>query len=237
MKNFSRRYINTEEKTNTRKALLFILSTIACLALLYFIGIPALGKIASFVSSMKGNDKISSTDTTPPPPPKFKPFPAFSNNSDITLNGNTEAGSTVKLTLNGIENEALSDNNGGFTFNISLQDGINTFAALAIDQAGNQSQKTDDYQITLDKKSPDLEIKSPNDGASFYGSSQRQITITGISEPDTNITINDRIISVDDEGSFQYTTTLNEGSNSFNIKSSDQAGNTIEKSITLNFSP
>lgn len=237
MGTFSRRYINTEEKSNTRKAILFISLTIAALALLYFFGIPALGKLASFVSSMKGNNKISSTDTTPPPPPKFKPFTGYSNNPNITLYGNTEAGATVKLTLNGAESEVLSDNGGGFTFNITLESGTNTFAALAIDQAGNQSQKTEDYQITFDKDVPDLEIKSPNDGTSFYGSTQRQVTISGVTEPEANVTINDRIISVDDEGIFQYTTTLNEGSNSFNIKSSDQAGNTIEKSITLNFSP
>lgn len=237
MGSFSRRYINTEEKKNTKKAILFIVLTIASLALLYFLGIPALGKLAAFVSSMKGNNKINSTDTTPPPPPKFRTFPSFSNNPNITLNGNTEAGTTVKLTLNGAESEVLSDNGGLFTFNITLDSGVNTFAAIAVDQAGNLSQKTDDYQITFDKEPPELEIKSPNDGTSYYGSSQRQITITGTTETEANITINDRIISVDDEGIFQYTTTLNEGGNNFNIKSTDQAGNTTEKSITLSFSP
>jgi hypothetical protein len=49
--------------------------------------------------------------------------------------------------------------------------------------------------------------------------------------------INDRIVSVDDSGTFQYTTTLNDGANTFAVKSTDQAGNTTEKDITLNFNP
>ncbi|HCC08850.1 TPA: hypothetical protein DEP81_02600, partial [Candidatus Woesebacteria bacterium] len=124
---------------------------------------------------------------------------------------------------------------GQFSFGVTLQDGINTFAATATDQSGNQSQKSDDHQITFDKKTPDLEITSPSDGSSYFGSNQRQITITGKTETDAKVTINDRIISVDDSGIFQYTTTLNEGSNTFNVKSTDQAGNTTEKNISLNF--
>lgn len=238
MRKFSRRFANTEERSNQRRAVLYIFLTIAALALLYFLGIPALGKLTAFVSSLKGsNNKITSSDITPPPPPKFRNFPEFTNQQNLTLNGNTEAGATVKLTFDGTPQEVLSDNNGQFSFNVALQDGTNTFAATAVDQSGNQSQKSDDFQITFDKKVPDLEITSPGDGSSFFGSSQRQVTIQGKTEVDAGVTINDRIISVDDLGVFQYTTTLNEGANTFSVKSTDKAGNTTEKNITLNFTP
>lgn len=238
MRKFTRRFANTEERSNQRRAVLYIFSTITAFALLYFLGIPALGKLTAFVSSLKGNNnKISSSDVTPPPPPKFRNFPEFTNQQNLTLNGNTEAGATVKLTFDGTPQEVLSDNNGQFSFNIALQDGTNTFAATAVDQSGNQSQKTDDFQITFDKKVPDLEITSPGDSSSFFGSNQRQVTIQGKTEVDAGVTINDRIISVDDLGGFQYTTTLNEGANTFVVKSTDKAGNTTEKNLTLNFTP
>ena len=236
MKKFTRRFINSEERKNTRSATFYILLTIAAIAILYFIGIPALRRLASLVSSLRGNNnKISNSDFTPPPPPKFKYFPEFTNQQTLTLTGNTESGASVKLTFNGSPQEVLADNDGQFSFGVTLQDGINTFAATATDQSGNQSQKSDDHQITFDKKTPDLEITSPSDGSSYFGSNQRQITITGKTETDAKVTINDRIISVDDSGIFQYTTTLNEGSNTFNVKSTDQAGNTTEKNISLNF--
>lgn len=231
-----RKFVNTEEIKNRRNAIFYIFLTIAAILILYFLGIPALGRLTSIVSSIKNKDnKITSSDITPPPPPKFKNFSEFSNQENQTLYGNTEAGATVKLTFNGTNQETLADNDGQFSFNVTLKDGTNTFAATATDQAGNQSQKSNDYQITFDKKSPDLEITSPNDGSSFFGSTQRQLTIQGKTEIESEVTINDRIISVDDAGIFQYTTTLNEGANIFNIKSKDKAGNVTEKNITVNF--
>lgn len=237
MKRYPGKLISTENKKNTRGAVFYIILTIAVILAIYFLGIPALGRLTSFVSSMKGNDKkISSSDITPPPPPKFKNFPEFTNQTTLSLSGNTEAGSTVKLIFNGIPSEVISDSDGQFSFTVDLQNGINTFAATATDQSGNQSQKSEDYKITFDNKAPELTVSSPNDGSSFFGSNQRQVTIQGQTEPDASVTINDRIIFVDDTGNFQYTTTLNEGSNNFNIKATDKAGNTTEKTISLNFS-
>ena len=233
-----RKYISTEQTKNQKRAFFYIFLTIIVILALYFVGIPLLSKIATFVSSLKGNNsQISNSDITPPPPPKFKNFPEYTNQQEISLSGNTEAGTTVKITFNGQDKEALSDASGQFSFNFVLENDTNTFAAIAIDQSGNQSQKTNDFQITYDKKPPEMEIKSPNDGSSFYGSAQRQVTVEGTTEADASVTINNRIISVDDDGLFQYTTTLSEGSNTFNIKASDLAGNLTEKNIVLNFNP
>jgi hypothetical protein len=237
MTRFTRKFINTEERKNRRSIISYVFFTIVVISLLYFLGIPILGKLTVLVSSLKGNNNISSSDITPPPPPKFKNFPLYSNQQNFGLYGNSESGATVKLVFNGVSQESLVDNAGQFSFNVTLQDGINTFAATTMDQSGNQSQKTEDYQITYDKKVPDLEISSPSDNSNFFGSNQRQITIQGTTETESAVTVNDRIISVDESGFFQYTTTLNEGVNTFNIKSSDRAGNTTEKSLTLNFTP
>lgn len=238
MRRYLNRFANTEQKKNQQRAVLYLLLTIVAIAALYFVGIPALSKIATFVSSLKkANSEIGSSDITPPPPPKFKSFPEFTNQQEITISGNAESGATVKITFNGADYEMLSDGSGQFSYNASLENGANTFAAIAIDQSGNQSQKTDDYQIVFDNKSPDLKIISPNDGSSFYGSTQRQVTIEGTTEAEASVTINDRIISVEDDGTFQYTTTLSEGSNTFNIKVTDQAGNLVEKNVSFSFSP
>ncbi len=238
MKRYLKRFAGTEQKTNQKKAFFYLFLTVVTVIVLYFLGIPALSKLTTLVSSFKNsNSKIDSSDITPPPPPKFKSFSEFTNQKETTLSGTAESGSTVKITFNGIDQEMLSDGNGQFSFNISLENGVNTFAAIAIDQSGNQSQKTNDYQITFDNKMPDMEIVSPNDGSSFFGSTQRQVTIEGTTEVEASVTINGRIISVEDDGSFQYTTTLSDGSNTFNIKAFDQAGNLTEKNIVFNFSP
>jgi hypothetical protein len=237
MQRFYSRFASEEGK-NLRMAIVFILLTIATLVLLVFVGIPVLGKVTAFVSDLRGGGKaITKSDTTPPAPPKFNTFPDFTSQPSLTLTGNTEPGATVKLTFGSTETETLAGKDGGFSFNLTLTNGENTFSAVAEDAAGNESKKTQDYKITFDNKPPALAINSPTDGSSFFGSSQRQITIQGATDSNCQVVINDRLITVDDNGNFQYTTTLSDGANQFTVKSTDQAGNTTEKGITLNFTP
>jgi len=230
------RLSSVEERRNIRKAVLFVFLTIGALTLLFFVGIPLLGKFAAFVSDLAKSDKaITSDDKTPPAPPRFNTFPDFTNQDKVNLTGTTEPGTTVKLTFNGDGQEALSDKDGNFSFNLDLAAGDNLFTAIAVDPAGNLSQQTKDFKIVYDNKPPDLTIDSPPDGSQFFGSKQRQVTIQGTTEIQSQITINDRVVVVDDDGKFQFTTTLSEGENKFTVKSVDAAGNTTEKVLTLSF--
>ncbi|KKU08995.1 MAG: Polymorphic outer membrane protein [Candidatus Woesebacteria bacterium GW2011_GWB1_45_5] len=225
------RLASVEERRNVRKAAIFVLLTIAAVILLFFIGIPALGKFAGFVSDLAKSDKpIASQDKTPPAPPRFNSFPDFTNQEGVVISGDTESGATVKLTFNGSGEEALADRDGHFSFNLKHQP-----------RRGKQTweEYLTEIQPTLAftfKKSPDLTIDSPAPGAQFFGTKQRQVTIQGTSESGVGITVNERILSVDDMGKFQYTTTLNDGENKFLFKATDSAGNTTESELVLNFS-
>lgn len=237
MRNYSRLQ-SVEEKRNVRSAVFFIFLTIAAIVLLFFYGIPTLGRFAAFVSDLgKSGKSISVNDHTPPAPPKFDYINNFTNQQSSSLSGVTEAGATVKLIFNGNLQEVLADKDGKFLFNLQLDNGTNTYSAVAVDTAGNVSQKTQGYTITFDNKPPNLAIDSPSDGSQFFGSNQRQVTIKGSTDQNDQVTINDRVVAVDDGGKFQYTTSLNDGDNKFAIKAVDQAGNSTEKNITLNFTP
>ena len=229
---------SVEERRNLRKTILFVVLTTAALILLLFVGIPLFGRLTVFISDLRGGNKtISQNDTIPPGPPKFNIFPAFTNQQTVNLSGTSEPGSTVKFTFNGNPQETLTDKDGNFTFNLQLKDGDNVFSAIAVDQSGNVSLKSKDGKITFDNKNPALSITSPTDGTSLFGSSQRQVTIQGTTEVGCQVMINDRVVTVDDVGNFQFTTTLIDGANTFTIKSTDQAGNSTDKNITLNFAP
>jgi hypothetical protein len=233
--NYSR-LASVEERKNKKSAVLFIVLTVAALILLFFLGIPALGNFAAFVSEIgKSTKPITSSDNTPPAPPKFDSFPDYTNEKEFTLSGNTEPGATIKLTFNGNEQDGLADNGGKFHFSLGLTSGENTFSATTVDSSGNTSQSPAEGKVVYDNKPPELTIDYPSDGTQYLGSKQRQVTIQGTSEPNIQITINDRIVAVNDEGKFQYTTTLNDGENKFAVKATDAAGNTTETSLTLNF--
>ncbi len=225
-----------EEKNNIKKAITLVLVSIATLALIFFFGSPILGRFATIVSDLgKSGKAISQNDKTPPAPPKFNTYPDNTNNQRLDLSGNSEAGATIKLEFNGVAQEVLANKDGHFSFSLDLADGENSFSATAVDTAGNISQDSTSGKVFYDNKPPTLTIETPLDGAQYIGSKQRQVTIQGKAEAEVEITINERFVSVDEEGKFQFTTTLNEGENKFDVKAKDKAGNETNTSLTLHF--
>ncbi len=230
------RLASTEEKRNVKTATRFVILTIVVIGFLFFFGIPLLGKFAGFISDLgKSQKPIGINDKTPPAPPQLNNLPEFTNQKEVKLTGKSEEGATVKLSFNSKDEEVVAGRNGDFSFDLKLNNGENLFDAIATDAAGNESQKTKTFKITFDNEKPELTIESPSDGTSFFGSRQRQIEIKGKTDTGSEVTINDRFVSVEESGNFQYTTTLNEGENKFNIKSTDKAGNLTETELTFTF--
>lgn len=227
-----------EESRNFKKAGLFIVLTIGLLSLLFFFGIPLMARFATFIAEFgKSDDPITKDDKIPPAPPRIEDLPEATNKFSLDLKGATETGATVIIDFNGQVEEVLAGADGNFSKKVNLLDGDNTLTLTARDPAGNISQPTDTYKIVYDGIKPKLSVGSPSDGAEFFGSGQRQVTIQGTSEFGVNLLINDRLVSIGEEGNFSFTTSLSEGENIFNVKATDKAGNESESTLTLQFNP
>lgn len=227
-----------EEKRNIKRAITLLALSICVFIFLFYVGIPLVARFTAFLGNLRSsNMSANGIDTTPPAPPKFDNFPDFTNQNKLTLSGNAESGATIGLTFNNVKKETIVDKNGSFTFQLDLKEGKNSFMAEAVDASGNISKQTKTYEITFDDKAPELDIIKPTDGTNLFGSIQRQVTIEGKSEENSQVTVSDRFVAVDESGGFQFTTTLTEGENKFNIKSVDNAGNSTEKPLTLYFTP
>ncbi len=232
------RLASVEEKKNVRNAMKFGTLTVVAMVILVFFGIPVLGRFAGFITDLAKSEKpIGKNDNTPPAPPQIDNFSEFTNQEIMTLEGRSEESATIKLTFNDSEKEVVAGQDGSFTFKLDLQKGENTFQGKAVDTSGNESQETKVFTIVFDNEKPELEIESPSSGSQFYGSHQRQLTIKGKTEADVQLTINGRFVAVDSDGIFEFTTTLGEGENKFNLKSTDQAGNQTEMDFTASFTP
>lgn len=232
------RLSKTEERRNVRKALVFIFLTISTLGLFLFFGLPTVAKFAAFLTDIrKSGEPIEKDDTTPPVPPRLDSLPEATNKLKTEIKGRTEPGATVILFLNGRQEELLANKEGEFTYTFLLSKGENSISALAKDSSGNKSQKSNVLKITFDNEPPEIEISSPENESEYYGSKQRQVVIEGKTEEGASVTINDRVVVVENDGSFAFTTTLSEGENQFAIKAQDKAENTAETSLTLHFSP
>ena len=73
----------------------------------------------------------------------------------------------VIIYMNSSEKEVLADKDGEFEFTFNLLKGENSFSVKAIDQAGNESKETKEYEITNDNEAPEIVIEKPEDGASY----------------------------------------------------------------------
>ncbi len=212
--------------------------TIGLIILLFVFGLPTIAKFAAFLTNLKqSTEVIEQVDTTPPAPPRIDLLPEFTNKTKTEIQGNTEPGTNIVFFLNNKKGETLANKNGAFSLTLSLNEGENTFSILAKDASGNESQKSKIFKIIFDNVSPELEINKPEDGTEFFGAKQRQIVIEGKTEENASVKINDRIVVVNEDGSFVFVTTLSEGENKFTIKTQDRAGNESEKSLTTFFFP
>ena len=230
------RLASVEEKRNMRNATRIMVITLVSIILLVFFGIPVLGRFAGFISEIaKGDKPIVNNDTTPPAPPRIDILPKFTNQTSLNISGQSEVGAIIKLNINGRESEIALDGEGKFSKEISLIDGENKIDAKTVDSAGNESNSTQQFSITLDKENPSIEITSPANGANFFGTKQQQIQIIGKTELGANLYINSRFVNVNSDGSFKFDVKLGEGENKFNIKSTDQAENFSEMDLVVNF--
>ncbi|OGM83397.1 hypothetical protein A2376_02920 [Candidatus Woesebacteria bacterium RIFOXYB1_FULL_47_31] len=221
-----------------RRAFLFTILTILAILGVLFYGLPSVARFAAFLSDLrKSSLPVDRNDTTPPAPPRLDRLPEATKEPEIEISGVTEEGATVILTLNGKDEEVVADADGKFRFSYSLRKGENQILAKAKDRTGNESQPTAGITVLFDNEAPKLDISAPADGSQFYGDGQRQLAIKGTTEVGITLTINDRIVKVEEDGTFTFATTLADGENSFNLKSADKAGNQTEKTLKVNFSP
>ncbi|MCL4417817.1 MAG: PQQ-binding-like beta-propeller repeat protein, partial [Actinobacteria bacterium] len=149
----------------------------------------------------------------------------LTNNKNLTVSGKVEAGSTLKV--NG--NDLSYDNSGNFTTTITLTEGTNTLTVTAKDTANNSTTLT--RTVVLDTTPPDLKIIAP--ALSSEITNNAGYILNGQSEVGAKVLVNNEQIKLGDSGTFVYTLALKEGSNTISISSTDVAGNTTSKEITI----
>jgi hypothetical protein len=236
MNNFYSRRVVTQERKNIKRASLYIILSIAALFAFIFLGIPLIAKTASFVSELRKSSKpIEKEDTTPPASPTIQTPPEYTNQQKIEIKGSTEPGISIIVNANSQKEEIVSTKEGLFTYTFELKKGENKISFIAKDNAGNQSAQSKVYTIIYDNDPPEITLTSPQDGQSFYGSKQRQITIEGKVEDAEVLRINGRIVIIENDGSFTYAVTLEDGDNNFEIVAEDKAGNKTTERLTVQF--
>lgn len=218
-----------------RQSVFYLILAIGLGLLFVLVILPrAVNVLFSFIED---SSPIANQDTLPPQVPIIAAPATATTEETLMLSGYGEPESTVFVVVNGekvAETTVAAD--GTFTQEVQLSDGSNTLKAYAVDKAGNESQVSHQYTVTRDATAPDLEIAEPQEGQSFRLATNQTITVAGTTEPRARVTVNGRLTLADSEGKFSTTYYLQEGETELTITSTDEAGNTTEKKVTVTFS-
>ena len=226
---------NTEKKTKKT----IILSTIGILIVLFILfkfGLEFLVNFSLFLSGPKNqsltsvNNKINFINT-----PVLNPAPEATNSAQIIISGKADKNAQIFLYINNKEtDDVLVNNDSIFIFRENLTLGDNQIKVRA-----QLNDKKSDYSNTIDvvykNSQPTLEVNSPSDGQSFK-KDQNTVNVTGKTDQGVSVTVNGFWAVIDDNNNFSYNLPLQNGDNEIKIIATDQAGNTSEKSLKVNYS-
>ena len=216
-----------EEKRTKRQLVLVLAGIVAILALVFTLGIPLIVGISVLLGNIRNSSSLPvSSDITIPVPPVIFTTAEATNSAQILVEGYGEPESTLKLYVNEAEvKKILIGREGTFSFpDIGLDRGENLIYATSTDEAGNESNQSQEIKVIYKKDGPKLELQEPSDGQEFR-KNQQEMLIKGITDTATSVTVNDRFVSVKDDGAFEYKLKLNDGENSLIVISRDSAGN------------
>ncbi len=229
--------IRAEEKKVYHKLIKTLILFMLAIFFSIYIGLPLFIKIIIAFSSLKQEKSTvtESENTILLAPTLDLPIEA-TNSSLINISGFANKDTTVQLIINNEEKaKVLSDKEGKFSArNISLNEGLNTITAYAI-KNNTKSPLSNSVTIIYKKNPPFLEIDIPDNGKIITGDSN-EIVINGETDPENEITVNDRIVIIDQQGKFSYQANLNQGENKFIITAKDRAGNlvSLERKVIYN---
>ncbi|MEK7165553.1 MAG: hypothetical protein AAB874_01955 [Patescibacteria group bacterium] len=224
-----------EERRSKRQLLWVILGIGIVILLLITLGIPLVAGVSALLGNLNSQPLQVSDDKTPPLPPQFSTQNTATNSATYKIEGYGEPETTITLIVNGEEEKKLLlPADGAYSFpDVNLVGGENLIYGKLTDAAGNTSSDSDILTITYKKTGPKLEITDPQEGQTF-AKNQQEISIKGTTDPNTSVTINDRFVKVNDDGTFEYKLKLADGENTLVILARDSAENItkVEKKVT-----
>ncbi|MBI4040216.1 hypothetical protein HY389_02580 [Candidatus Daviesbacteria bacterium] len=180
--------------------------------------------------------KVSENSTLAPPVLNI-PYEA-TNTATIRVRGYATPNTKVEIFLDGdLKSTVTSQDNGSFTSdNISLSLGTNNIYGKTIDDKDIESLASKTIQVTYSNTKPKLQVDQPPDGQVVHGG-DKKVTVSGSTDPQDTIYINDNQVIVGDGGKFSSTININDGDNNIIIKAADSIGNTTQITRKVTYQP
>lgn len=229
--------LRQEEKKLTRKLAISLAIVAGSGIFVIFFGLPLLAKVVFFMTGGSQKQNQNTTDTSLALlPPTLNPIVTATNSARISISGYSVIDASITIVVNDEESAKVpTDKEGKFyTPEITLQEGENKINAFVV-RKNQESSPSATYIVIYKKSNPQIEISSPQNGARIR-QDNRDIIISGTTDAGNRLTINDRLVIVQNDGSFNFKVTLSDGDNTIKLQAADNAGNTTDQELELNFS-
>lgn len=224
------RKVKQEQTSVLRQTILIGLAGVALMVISFVV-------IIGFIRFIGGGASTTTTeqDGLPPQIPQFSAPAEATSSASITLTGFTTPKAKVYLLKNGTESEVVdADDSGNFSIDVSLEQGENSFAAYA-KNGELESEVSQRFVTIFDNEKPEIEVTEPTEGQTIQGKKSQNVTVKGKTKPGAKVYLNDRLIFIGEDGTFDTTHRLENGSNNLSFKVIDMAGNEAEKTVTVTF--
>jgi hypothetical protein len=231
-----------KEKANKKNQTAYLIKRIFITNLLsiflvvftYFWIVGILSNANSLWDIFKGKDLYTTKDTIAPITPYLNPLVEATKDDSTTISGKAEPTTKIFLKIDSKEaQDTTSDDEGVFSFtNIPVGYISQRISVVAKDNTGNTSKESHVYTVIKDNTAPEFEITTPKPDEKFK-STGRNYKVTGLTEPNTTVTLNEQIGFVSSNGEFFVNIRLSEGKNELKIKVTDKAGNETEKEVNM----
>ena len=178
------------------------------------------------------NNLVITRDSTPPIAPVFTTTDSTVNTASFDIEGTTEAGTTVSVTVGSVSVDAIVTGKD-WTATVTLSDGENIITATASDSLGRTSGLSNTLTVTLDTVVPIAPVFTTTDSTIVNTAS---FDIEGTTEAGTTVSVTVGSVSVDaivTGKDWTATVTLSDGENTITATASDSLGRTSGLSNTL----
>lgn len=233
---YSSRLEKKEDEEITKKTVVMGVVTVLVVIVILVFGLPLLVKLSILLGDAKNrNSKAVVEKVMPPLPPRLLINYEATNSATVSISGLAEAQTDVELLKNDVSIGKTKTTDGGdFQFdNITLDEGDNQFFAVASKDKAGKSELSKEVSLTYDKTPPTLTMINPTEESLKVDTAD--FDVIGQSEKGVNVTVNNRLAMVDDNGKFKIKFQLSAGKNDIEIVVKDLAGNETRKKIAITF--
>lgn len=234
------RLSRTSEKQNRRQTLYFTIGIIAIFVVLLQFGPSLINIFGNAIYNLRGakdeNNQVISSALLQPP--ILNGIPDATQSAYISFNGSvSDTDGVVEIYVNDdLKKEIDIVDKKEFEIKIlTISEGNNTIKARFV-KNNKTSSFTNDFSVNFFKEKPKLEVSFPGDGATFT-KADKNITITGQTDPDTLISVNGFRAIVAPDGKFSYVLSLSDGDNNITVFAQNPAGASTQKDIEVKYNP